>query len=323
MIIYKNYSSGTNTRFRGASLNTQTGKYAKYWLLNAKDTNKNGWGIDPATAGQNMQKFIGRPLVVTSNEWHDTSEYGEEYEHPYLPTDDIQAILTHQDKYKVGTIVAVEEDDAGDWFARIEMLDKFASMSLPPFCSPAIYQLDGQESEGNISKWEALHLAALDKDPAYGARIAILKGTCLGTNSECKTQLKVAKIPKGYHEMPDGTIMKDSEHKEVTEEEVAIINEFKENGYDEEYKVLMEQLRARLASLGEQNMTYQDSKPIKIISELHPEVRKKVDKAQVNTHCNETPCLKVAKKVLKMKLDNMTRKQVFKQIFAKLKKSDS
>ena len=301
MIIYKNYSSGTKeTRFRGASLNTQTGKYAKYWLLNAKETNKNGWGINPSTAGENMQKFIGRPLVITSNEWHAKSEYGEEYEHPYLPTDDIQAILTHQDQYKVGTIVEVEQDDAGDWFARIEMLDKFASMSLPPFCSPAIYQLDGQESEGNISKWEALHLAALDENPAYGARIALLKGTCLGTNSECKTQLKVAKIP------------------EPTTEELA-------ETYDNIMKLLHEEyekLRTRLASLGEQNMTYQDSKPVKIISELHPEVRKPVD-ASIEEVTDHGPCLKVAKKELKMKLDNMTRKQVMKQILAKLKKSDN
>ena len=301
MIIYKNYSSGTKeTRFRGASLNTQTGKYAKYWLLNAKETNKNGWGIDPSTAGQNMQKFIGRPLVITSNEWHDTSEYGEEYEHPYLPTDDIQAILRHQDQYKVGTIVEVEQDDAGDWFARIEMLDKFANMSLPPFCSPAIYQLDGTESEGNISKWEALHLAALDENPAYGARIALLKGTCLGTNSECKTQLKVAKIP------------------EPTTEELT-------DAYDNVMKLLhekYEKLRMRLASLGEQNMTYQDSKPVKIISELHPEVRKPVD-ASTEEVTDHGPCLKVAKKELKMKLDNMTRKQVFKQVFDKLKKSDN
>jgi hypothetical protein len=308
LIIYKNYSSGTKeTRFRGASLNTQTGKYAKYWLLNAKETNKNGWGINPSTAGENMQKFIGRPLVVTSNEWHEGSEYGAEYEHPYLPTDDIQAILRHQENYRVGTIVGVEKDDAGDWFARIEMMDKFADMSLPPFCSPAIYQLDGSESEGNISKWEALHLAALDENPAYGARIALLKGTCTGTNSECKTQLKVAKTP----EVP-----------EPTEEEIKlnIITQ------------LTAKLRARLASLGEQNMTYQDSKPIKIISEKHPEVRKPVDASvdvpegshempdgTIMEDTDHGPCLKVAKKELKMKLDNMTRKQVFKQVLSRLK----
>ena len=69
-------------------------------------------------------------------------------------------------------------------------------------------------------------------------------------------------------------------------------------------------------------MTYQDSKPVKIISELHPEVRKPVD-ASIEEVTDHGPCLKVAKKELKMKLDNMTRKQVMKQILAKLKKSDN
>jgi len=183
--------------FKGASLNGQSGKYAKYWLLNAKETNGNGWGIAAHTAKENMKKFIGRPLVVTAQSWHGASEYGDEYEHPYLPTNDINAILNHQEKFRVGSIVDVFEDSHGDWFASIEMLPKFASSRLPPFCSPAIYQLDASEAEGQISKWEALHLAALTENPAYGARIALLKGTCVGTDNECKVQFKSAKRGAG------------------------------------------------------------------------------------------------------------------------------
>ena len=183
--------------FKGASLSGQSGKYAKYWLLNAKETNGNGWGIAAHTAKENMKKFIGRPLVVTAQSWHGASEYGDEYEHPYLPTNDINAILNHQEKFRVGSIVDVFEDSHGDWFASIEMLPKFASSRLPPFCSPAIYQLDASEAEGQISKWEALHLAALTENPAYGARIALLKGTCVGTNNECKVQFKSAKQESG------------------------------------------------------------------------------------------------------------------------------
>jgi hypothetical protein len=190
-IVFKGHRLGG---FRGASLNSQSGKFAKYWLLNAKETNGNGWGIAAHTASQNMKKFIGRPLVVTAKSWHGASEYGEEYEHPYLPTNDIAAILRHQDKFRVGSIVDVFEDKNGDWFANIEMLPKFANRTLPPFCSPAIYQLDAKENEGQISKWEALHLAALNENPAYGARIAILKGTCMGTGNECKVQFKSAKL---------------------------------------------------------------------------------------------------------------------------------
>lgn len=190
-IVFKGHRLGG---FRSASLNSQAGKYAKYWLLNAKETNGNGWGIAAHTASQNMKKFIGRPLVVTAQSWHGASEYGEQYEHPYLPTNDIAAILKHQEKFRVGSIVDVYEDKNGDWFANVEMLPKFANNVLPPFCSPAIYQLDAKENEGQISKWEALHLAALNENPAYGSRIALLKGTCMGTGNECKVQFKVAKL---------------------------------------------------------------------------------------------------------------------------------
>ena len=189
-ISFRGHPSGN---YKTASLNEQSGKYAKYWLLNAKDTNGNGWGIAAHTAKDNMKKFIGRPLVVTASSWHGASEYGDEYEHPYLPTNDINSILNHQEKFRVGSIVDVVEDSHGDWYANVEMLPKFASSRLPPFCSPAIYQLDASEAEGQISKWEALHLAALTENPAYGARIALLKGTCVGTGSECKVQFKVAK----------------------------------------------------------------------------------------------------------------------------------
>jgi len=189
-ISFRGHSAGN---YKTASLNEQSGKYAKYWLLNAKDTNGNGWGIAAHTAKDNMKKFIGRPLVVTASSWHGASEYGNEYEHPYLPTNDITAILDHQEKFRVGSIVDVVEDNHGDWYANVEMLPKFANSRLPPFCSPAIYQLDASEAEGQISKWEALHLAALTENPAYGARIALLKGTCVGTGSECKVQFKSAK----------------------------------------------------------------------------------------------------------------------------------
>ena len=189
-IVFKGIPHGP---YKTASLNQQSGRYAKYWLLNAKQTNGNGWGIAAHTAKDNMKKFLGRPLVVTSASWHGASEYGNSYEHPYLPTNDLNKIFDHQEKFRVGSIVDVQEDKAGDWYATIEMLPKFANMNLPPFCSPAIYQLDASEHEGQISKWEALHLAALDENPAYGARIALLKGSCVGTKDSCTVQFKSAK----------------------------------------------------------------------------------------------------------------------------------
>lgn len=188
-ILMKGHNRGV---YRSASLEKQQGHYAKYWLLNAKETNGNGWGIAAKSAAQNMMKFIGRPLVITSAKWHGASVYGDKFDHPYVPTNDLNKIFEHQEQFRVGNIVDVGEKN-GDYYAMIEMLPKFANMTLPPFCSPAIYQLDAREAEGQISKWEALHLAALDENPAYGARIALLKGTCVGSNNECRVQFKSAK----------------------------------------------------------------------------------------------------------------------------------
>jgi hypothetical protein len=306
--------------FKGASLNGQSGKYAKYWLLNAKETNGNGWGIAAHTAKENMKKFIGRPLVVTAQSWHGASEYGDEYEHPYLPTNDINAILNHQEKFRVGSIVDVFEDKHGDWYASIEMLPKFASSRLPPFCSPAIYQLDASEAEGQISKWEALHLAALTENPAYGARIALLKGTCVGTDNECKVQFKAAKQEPGI-ECPIKEKQKkvkaklsklkkkqkiagrfdkaerldkvrelkktfptiDSESKQGMEQDdkeekyIATGKPIRPKKPTQKDRKRIIQAKLRLANLGEQNMTYQDSKKVKIHKKKHPEVRKAKD----------------------------------------------
>ena len=183
------------SQYRRASLAKQEGKYAKYWLLNAKQTNGNGWGVSQTSIAKNINKFIGRPFVITAKQWVAESEYGDQFEHPYLPTNNISQIINHQEKFRVGSIVDVIEKD-GDYHAVIEMNSKFANMMLPPFCSPAIFQNNPGEADGQISDWEALHLAGLMEDPAYGARIALLKGSCVGTADACSVQFKSAKQAK-------------------------------------------------------------------------------------------------------------------------------
>jgi len=186
------FKSFEGSQYRRASLTKQEGKYAKYWLLNAKQTNGNGWGVSRTSIAKNIHKFIGRPFVITAKQWIPESEYGEQFEHPYLPTNNIENIISHQEKFRVGSIVDVIEKD-GDYHAVIEINSKFANMMLPPFCSPAIFQNNPGEADGDISDWEALHLAGLMEDPAYGARIALLKGSCLGTAEACSIQFKAAK----------------------------------------------------------------------------------------------------------------------------------
>lgn len=191
MIEFKRHFRGAD-QFKRASLESQDSKYAHYWLLNARDSNGNGWGVAQQSIAQNIKKFIGKPFVITAQTWVHDSEYGDQYEHPYLRTNDLNVIFAHQEKFRVGTINDVKEKN-GEYFAQIKMKPKYAGMRLPPFCSPAIFQLDPMEAEGNITKWEALHLAGLIEDPAYGARIAILRGSCMGTEEQCSIQFKTAK----------------------------------------------------------------------------------------------------------------------------------
>ncbi len=92
----------------------------------------------------------------------------------------------------MATIVDIDERD-NEYYAILQVNPKFAHLNLPAFCSPAIYQLDASENDNHLSKWMGLHLAGLDENPAYGARIAILRGTCNGPGGVCIHQLKTAK----------------------------------------------------------------------------------------------------------------------------------
>ena len=179
--------TGVKSAMRLAS---QNGKYAKYWILNAKDVNGNGWGVSPSTIKQNMASFKGKPFVITAKTWIANSEYENQYDHPYISSTDVNTVLNYQEKFRVGNIEEIIEDELGDYYAMIEIDDQYKHLPLPPFCSPAIYQLDLNEPEGDISKWVGLHLAGLIQDPAYGPRVAILRGACIGTHGQCLTQFK-------------------------------------------------------------------------------------------------------------------------------------
>jgi hypothetical protein len=175
-------------------------KFAKIWLLEAQHVNGNGWGVSPVTLAQNITKFKGRPYVITASQFlGKPSVYEAQFVHPNIPTNDVRKVLNHQETFRVGTIIDVMEEGQ-NWFAMIEILPKYAQKSLPPFCSPAVYQLDAREDPTNFTKWEPLHLAGLMEKPAYGARLATLRGTCIGTANECKIQFtRVAQL--------DGRIM--------------------------------------------------------------------------------------------------------------------
>ncbi len=178
------------------------GHFASYFLLKGDEINGREWGVTSPSIPANIHTFIGQPLVATSEKFVPDSPYGVQYLHPSIthfmerePTlvaglnpMNMNDILSFQDRFRIGTIDDVFfNSDKNLWNASVKLAEGVEYSGLPPFCSPALYQLDMTEPEGNITKWTGLHLAALDQRPAYG-NIALLNGTCHGTGTQCKTQ---------------------------------------------------------------------------------------------------------------------------------------
>jgi hypothetical protein len=192
---------GTKEKVGMMRLASENSKFAKYYLLDSHDINGNGWGVTEPSIEKNINSFIGMPFVVTAKEWIPDSEYEDQYDHPYVPTNNLKAIFAHQDKFRVADIVKVAKDEDGKWYAMLKRNPKYAHLKLPPFCSPAIYQIDPHEPEGQITKWIGLHLAGLDRDPAYGPRVALFKGECTGPMGACSHQFKMGKLKKAGQEI--------------------------------------------------------------------------------------------------------------------------
>ena len=177
-------------------------KYGSYFLLTGDMVNGRGWGVTKESIPGQIKSFIGKPLVITSDEWIENSPYGAIYDHPsteHLPmlgiaapgtfnVDDEDLIHRWQNRFRVGEIIDVFEKD-GVWRCIVEIDEKFRSRELPQFVSPSLMMDDETEHEGSITKWHGLHLAALNEKPAYGS-IALLKGECQGPLGTCATQLK-------------------------------------------------------------------------------------------------------------------------------------
>ena len=185
------------------------GKFASYFLLKGDEVNGREWGVTSSSIPMNIKSFIGMPLVATGEKFVQDSPYGENFLHPSIthfvqrnPTlvaglnpMNLDDIKTFQDRFKIGTIDDVFFNPNKQlWNASVKLAEGVESSDLPPFCSPAIFQLDMLEHEGSITKWTGLHLAALDQRPAYG-NIALLNATCSGTSQQCKMDFAAQENP--------------------------------------------------------------------------------------------------------------------------------
>jgi len=223
--ITKKLSRKKTSKSKYASLDTdfqfpedQQGKYAAYFLLAGDETNGNHWGVTEHSIEKNIQSFVGKPFVVTASSYHEASIYGDNFLHPNishftkrspqlvagLDPENFDDINTFQKQFKIGEISKIVFDDVSkDWKAIIKISPQFEGKTLPPFCSPALFQDDMSEPDDQMTQWRGLHLAGLMDQPAYGSQ-AIFKGTCNDTLGACtksfvsntsllKTELKLAK----------------------------------------------------------------------------------------------------------------------------------
>lgn len=231
---------GTKERVGIMKLASQDQDFAKYYLLDSQDTNGNGWGVTEDSIDKNINSFVDMPFVITDREWIHDSEY-EDYDHPSVETNDLRQIFAHQERFRVATIVKIaKDDDDGRWYAMIKRNPKFAHLALPPFCSPALYMTDSHEPDDHITKWFGLHLAGLTRDPAYGPRVALFKGTCTGSMGSCSTQLRMAKSDTLIKPVE----MIDQSGLDITE------TDKKASPFEEEQEIKISKLKTKLAIYG-------------------------------------------------------------------------
>lgn len=186
--------------------------YIKAFLLSS-DVNINQWGVSPNSLENQINTFIGKPLVLTADFKHpmppDMDRVGsstDEYDNDNDPNNTIKVDeivdhwLQYQEKYRVGSIIDITEKK-GTYYAIIEITDPaakdaFRNNDVPLFVSPAIAQLDPLEDPSNITNWTGIHLAIVS-DPAYTIKKAIISGQCHGETERCVLQLRQAAIETG------------------------------------------------------------------------------------------------------------------------------
>jgi hypothetical protein len=181
--------------------------YIKTFLIDASISG-NAWGVSQQSIVDNIQSFIGKPLVLFK-------DAKGELDHPPSEAVTIPEWTADQEPYRIGTIVDVvrkeqyqqgPHDDA--YFAIIEVTDVNAKEILQGgnqtlYVSPGIADLHSNliaSQNGTVvgeesSSWIGMHLA-LVREPAYGIRKAQITAKCGGDEQTCITRLRKARLAK-------------------------------------------------------------------------------------------------------------------------------
>ena len=174
------------------------GLYAKTYLID--DTrNQNEWRVTWPSIIKNAQGFVGMPGI----EYHVCASDKCKLDHVEGATYHITKVL--QESYRVSNIVEVKlEDPIRSSYAVHEVQDDFyRKLEKEPekwFVSPAVWpkagaaQTLGISMKGfpilDVSDWDALHIAYIDK-PAYGPH-ARVHAKCEGLGGDCAVQMNAA-----------------------------------------------------------------------------------------------------------------------------------
>lgn len=158
--------------------------FLRAFLLDSS-VNLNEWGVSKETLDQNIQTYIGKPLVIQ-----------EDFNHPDSGDPNYDHHLQYQEQFRIGNINAIAEKD-GKYSAIIEVTDPSAKQAfrngdLPLYVSPQIFH-DGvrEESDTDAKTWRGTHLAIV-REPAFGVKKARIEGQCSGSKQTCIAQLKKA-----------------------------------------------------------------------------------------------------------------------------------
>lgn len=175
--------------------------FIKLFLLD-DSVNKNRWGINQDSLHKHIDKFKGKPLLLTPDIWH-PHEFDHYTEDPTDTQKNIDEYRRLQKPYEIGTIVDIgsnlkQGSINHEYSALVEVtntkaIEAFKEGKIPLFVSPSIYKINRDDADDNIGDWEPIHVAIVDS-PAYGIQKANIRGHCQGDIVSCSTRLKEAGI---------------------------------------------------------------------------------------------------------------------------------
>lgn len=175
--------------------------YVKLFLID-DSTNKNKWGIKSEYLGKHIDKFKGKPLLLTPDIWH-PHEFDHYQEDPTNPQKNIEEYRRLQEPYIIGNIIEIGKNikqgsTSLEYNALVEItnekaIEQFKQGRLPLYVSPSIYRLNTQDADDSIGDYEPIHVAIVDA-PAYGTHKANIRGQCAGTQGTCSKLLAQAGV---------------------------------------------------------------------------------------------------------------------------------